>query len=314
MKRKIGASRVAIVRAKGAEAAWKLALARTLRASIGLDLTVTDLHQDRRSVAELLEMPPDQALIAMLAGPAEGLGMIALSPDIMAGLIEMQTMRRVIPNAAPPRKPTRTDAAMTCGLIDAALTDLDAGLEQDEDLVWAGGFRYASFLEDPRPLGLLLEDQPYRVLRADLSLEGGAKTGSILLALPADGRGPRPKPVNPVEGAGAGLMFTAALSEQIRSAEAVLTAVLARVSLPLQMVLSLKPGDPVVLGTAVLDQIDLEGINGVRLAGGKLGQNRGMRAVRMMETAAPAARVVVKPAAAASGDVHQPQSLRPTGS
>ena len=58
-------------------------------------------------------------------------------------------------HAASPRKPTRTDAAMVAGLIDAALAGLEQALLQEADLVWAGGFRYASFLDDARPIGLL---------------------------------------------------------------------------------------------------------------------------------------------------------------
>lgn len=288
-----------------------MALARSARNAIGLDLVVSSLRQDRRSLAEMLEMVPERALIAMLNGPREGLGLLVMSPVVMAGLIEQQTLGRISPQPALPRKPTRTDAAMICGLLDSALTDLEAALETEDDLTWAGGFRYASFLDDPRPLGLLLEDMPYRVLQAELSLAGGVKSGPILLALPADGRGRRPKPAPKPADRGASDLFSAALRGQVEASDAVLMAVIARVTLPLQMVLGLQPGDPVILGTAALDQVDLEAINGIRVAGGKLGQNRGMRAVRMMENTAPAARVVLKPTAAQPA-VAAPQ-MRATG-
>jgi flagellar motor switch protein FliM len=109
----------------------------------------------------------------------------------------MQTMGRISPQPPVPRKPTRTDAAMVAGFVDSALQDLELSLASDADLIWAGGFRYASYLDDPRPLGLLLEDVPYRVLAAEVSLSRGAKAGQVLLALPAEGRGKRPSAPRP---------------------------------------------------------------------------------------------------------------------
>ena len=113
----------------------------------------------RRSLAELLELPPDRALLAILDGPDAGLGLMMLSPAVLSALIEVQTIGRV--SAQPPaaRKPTRTDAAMVAGVIDRALGELDTVLAEEADLIWAGGFRYASFLEDARPLGRAVVDR-----------------------------------------------------------------------------------------------------------------------------------------------------------
>src|SRR5690606_32291969 len=100
---------------------------------------------------------PDRALIVMLEGPKDGLGLLVLSPEVLAGILEMQMVGKVSP--APPlsRRPTRTDAAMVSGLIDRAMGGLESELLQSDDLIWTSGFRYASFLEDARPLALLLE-------------------------------------------------------------------------------------------------------------------------------------------------------------
>ena len=54
----------------------------------------------RRSLAELLELPPDRALLALLDGPQAGLGLMVMSPEVMGALIEMQTTGGV--SAAPP--------------------------------------------------------------------------------------------------------------------------------------------------------------------------------------------------------------------
>lgn len=278
----------------GADRAWRLALARAANDIIALPLDVSRLSVHRRSLAELLELAPERALIAVLEGPAEGLGILMLSPPVLSAMIEMQTMGRVSSIPPPVRKPTRTDASMVADLIDRALQELEGGLESDPDLIWAGGFRYASFLDDPRPLGLLLEEEHYRVLQAELRLGNGAKSGAVLLALPAEGRGRAPKPAPTATPAPvAAALFTKALSDQVMRTEADLAAVLHRFTVPLSFVMALKAGDLVPLSTAALDRIVLQGLDGRPLATGRLGQNRGMRAVRL----APQATGEVAPAA-----------------
>jgi len=292
IRRKLSAARKSddISGEQGAPAAWKLVIARAARDSIGLELAVSTQKASRNSLSELLEMPPERAMIIILEGPCEGLGLLILSPEVLSALIEMQTVGHVVKAAPLPRRPTKTDAAMVADLVDAALIGFETMLDGNDDLAWAGQFRYGTFLEDARPLGLLLEDIPYRVMQSEVSLASGVKTGSILLALPACGKVTKPQAEVP-NTAAATLVFKAAMSEQILGSDATLNGVLARVTLPLQAILNFRPGDPIALGTSALDRIDLEGVDGCRVAGGKLGQNRGMRAIRLMAEAAPAARI-----------------------
>jgi flagellar motor switch protein FliM len=266
----------------GADRAWRLALARSARDLMKLPLDVVSLTLERRSVGELLELPPERALIGVLEGPQQTMGLWVACPTVLSALIEVQTLGRVSTAPAVPRKPTRTDAAMVAEFADAALKMLESSLAEEPDLIWAGGFRYASFLDDPRPLGLLLEDEPYRVLRAEVSLAGGAKSGTILMALPAEGRGSLPvlraevtAEIDP------GPIFTAQLADRVNGADSQMEAVLARLTLPISVMLALQSGEILPLPLAALDRITLEGIDGRRLAMGKLGQNRGMRAVRL---------------------------------
>lgn len=280
--RKVARARAVVAEGgPGADRAWRLALARAARDQLKLEMDVTGLALDRHSLTELLDLPPHRALIAVLEGPKDGLGLLVISPDALAGMIEQQTIGRVTAQAAMPRKPTRTDAAMVAGLIDAALSGLERLLAEEGDLVWAGGFRYASFLDDPRPLGLLLDDTAYRVLRAQVSLGLGAKTGEVLLALPAAGRGQGPQ--RPAAAQDPGPDFAVCMAETLGGADCVLEAVLTRVSLPLATVMRLAVGEVVMLPVAALARIGLQTIDGVRLAEGKLGQNRGMRALRLTQ-------------------------------
>ena len=284
IRRKIAASKALLAEGgPGADRAWRLALARAARDQLRMSVEVTALALKRCSLAELLELPPKQALIAVLQGPAEGMGLLILTPPVFTAMIEAQTLGKVSTTALASRKPTRTDAAMVAPTLDAALEGLEQALAQEADLHWAGGFRYASFLDDPRPLGLLLDDTDYRVLTAELSLGLGARQGTILLALPADGKGAMPAPQTPgAESAvQSGLAFAQALADQVDAVSCVLDAVVSRVSLPLARVMALKVGEVISLPRAAIDRICFEGLDGRALAEGRLGQNRGMRAIRL---------------------------------
>lgn len=302
IRRKLAAARAAAAEGgPGADRGWRLALARAARDVMKLPLDVTALRLTRGALAELLELPAERALFAVLEGPGEGMGLLSLAPAVLQGLIEVQTLGRVQSAPAAARRPTRTDAAMVAGLIDAALTGLEQTLAQEADLVWAGGFRYASFLDDPRPLGLLLDDCTYRILRAEVALAGGARSGEVILALPAEGRGALPDlaAAAPAEDDG-GPAFTHALADRVAAAPAVLQGVMARLVLPLSAVMALRPGEVLALPAAALDRISLEGIDGRRAGEGKLGQNRGMRALRLTvgSGAEPAAATPPQQAAA----------------
>jgi flagellar motor switch protein FliM len=270
--------------APGADRGWRLALARAARNGLGLDLEFRRMTIFRRSLTELLEMPPERALLALLDGPEAGLGLLILTPPVLSAFIEIQTIGRVSAQGAATRKPTRTDAAMVAGVIDAALAEMEAVLADEADLIWAGGFRYASFLEDARPLGLLLEEETYRVLVAEVALAGGAKTGEVILALPAHGRGMRPTADAEAAADLAGPQFAAALGAQVMQADCLLQAVMARISLPLHQVMALTEGEVLPLAGATLDAVQLETLDGRRVAAGRLGQNRGMRALKIGAT------------------------------
>jgi flagellar motor switch protein FliM len=265
----------------GADRAFRFGLGKAARDALKIQLDVEKLLIERRSAAELVELLPDFALIAILDGPAQEQGAMILSQAIVAGFIEAQTIGRVRGQDLPPRKPTRTDGAMVAGVIDAALATLEQALTENADIVWAGGFRCVSFLEDPRPLPVVLDDAPLRVLTADISLSGGLRKGKIYLALPEVGHLPLPtkKKQHAVDDRGPACEVD--LQERVDGASVQLNAVLARLSLPMADVLALVAGMIVPLQDAVVDVISLEGTDGRCVAFGKLGQNRGMRALRL---------------------------------
>ncbi|MFC3087602.1 FliM/FliN family flagellar motor switch protein [Tabrizicola soli] len=285
IRRKIDRARPAQAEgAPGADRGWRLALARAARDAMGLELDFTRMSIGRYSLAELPELAPDRVLVALLDGPRGALGVLMLGPEVTSTLIEMQTLGRLTATPAAARKPTRIDAAMVAGLIDRALAGLDEALMEEADLAWAGGFRYASFLEEVRPLGLMLEDEAYRVLSAEVSLGGGRRSGQVLLVLPAQGRGERPATLAPAA-EGEAPLFSAALSAQVMAADCRLDAVIGRMTLPIRQIMALRAGDVLPMLQASVDSVGLETMAGRKVASGRLGQHRGMRALKLSDTA-----------------------------
>lgn len=256
---------------------WATVLRRAVSGAIGIDFAVETASASTLRSDEIAEALPDLALLARLDGPATGL--LALGPDLVAAMLEMRTLGRISPRPSGDRRATRTDAALVADVIDAGLAGLDAARPPGEPGL-EPGLRFGAHLPDPRQARLLFDDDDdrLRVLSLTLTLPGGTRGGRVVLVLPVAER-----PAAQVERAAAERTFAADLVEQIGAAPAVLDAVVARITLPLAEVLALAPGDWLRLGTASVDRIDLQGLDGVRRHGARLGQNRGMRAVRLTE-------------------------------
>ena len=260
--------------------ALRVGLAKAAQDCLRMPLIVDQVAERRVSLTELLDELQDRALFAVLNGPGEGLGLVALSPQVLSAVVEMQTMGRVSNGEPLDRRPTRTDATMAVGFIDQMMIEFETALADEMDVIWAGGFRYASFLNDQRPLGLLLDDTVYRVFRIEVDIALGAKRGHILLVLPASGRG------NPPERTGAAIPDPAVqwarnLEQAVMATPTELEAVLHRITVPLSAVMGLRAGDMIPLPMAAVERLKLEGLGGRKLAGGRLGQSRGYRAIRL---------------------------------
>jgi flagellar motor switch protein FliM len=253
-----------------------------------LPVAVTEAVEVRASLADLPERLVERALLAVRVGPGGGLALVALSPEVLTTLIEMQTTKRIGAAEVAPRRPTRTDAAMSVRFIDRVMEELGLLLAADPAIVWAGGFRYGSFLDDPRPLCLLLEDTVYRVLRLTLDLGAeGARRGTLLFAVPAEGRGTMPQPAAGAAAAGAEAAapgpadWAGRMERAVLGARAGIDAVLDRVSLPLSAVMAFAPGTVLPITAGALAGVRIEGQGRRLLATGRLGQCQGNLALRL---------------------------------
>lgn len=281
------------------EKALGLAMARVSDRLLTLAVTARETSQATRSLAELLDELPENGLIAVLEGPQEAQGVMVLEAALLAALVEQQTAGGLSPRAGAgaSRRPTRTDAALCADWIDAVLGALGEGFAEAPEASWLTGFGFSCHLPDARPLGLMLEDEPYRVLSFALDLASGARQGAGKLILPAAGRGARPHPAHP-PGPGPAPGPAAAperpdwgarMQAQLMEAEVTLRAVLHRGERSIEQILALQPGALIALPEAGLDGLRLEAGDGHVVARGKLGQSGGLRAVRLSDGAREAA-------------------------
>lgn len=268
----------------GPERAIGLAIARAAQDRLGLEIDMREAVESRASLAELPELIEEMSLLLMIEGPGEAMGLVVLPGPTLSAIVEIQTTGRVARNVPPPRKPTRMDVAMTVDLVDAILAGIERELARTGEDSWASGFRYASCLDDTRPIGLLMEDVSYRVWSLRLMIgPQGMREGGMLWIVPEQGRAPVALPQQPVAAPQPqdDETWSQRLEQAVMGSQAELEAVLHRVSMPLSEVMALKPGMDVPLPPDALTRLHLEA-GGRVVAVARLGQRQGMRAVRLV--------------------------------
>ncbi|MDB6453452.1 FliM/FliN family flagellar motor C-terminal domain-containing protein [Falsirhodobacter sp. 20TX0035] len=270
----------------GAVRAWRQALPRALLEAVGLDVVVTAATVEPVGPADLPALVPDHALILSLHDEGGARGAILLSAELTACIVGMQMTGR-IPTDTAARRPTRIDATLCSGAMDAALEALGAGVTADADR-WAAGFRSDTFLPDVEALILALSADDLRVMHSKVVLAGAASGGraaSLWLILPARAAMP--------EAQAEDTAFRADLAEQVLGSETLLHAVLCQFTAPLSAVMQLRVGETIPLPRASLEEVRLETAAGQGVGQGRLGQNRGMRALRLMTEERPRSAEVV---------------------
>lgn len=279
------------------------ALARAADRVHGLPLFFDEVKVGDCLLAELPEILPDRAVLSVVQGPGDALGVMGLSPGLLAALIEMQALGRISARPAPERRPTRTDGAICADFVSACLAELAAEAPAGGELPSLAGWRYGSFVEDARPLGLLLEDVAYRRVEVQLRAgPAGQRDGRIVLMLPAQpgsapdaGQVPGLAPpaalpagnaAQPTAGAPLSPPPPGPMASALQDTPLVLQGVLCRRSISLGELRALTPGAIIALPRGALDMAVLETSSGQPLLRGRLGEIDGQHALRILRPSA----------------------------
>ena len=211
--------------------ALRLAIARAADEIFDMALTVSQIRLDHLSQEQALAAFQDDRLLMVLDGPNGAIGAASVDLSILSGLIEMQTMGKVVGGASGSRQPTQTDAALVAPLLDASLRGFVENLAGEAEAAWAEGVRFGARVESRRMLALLVEAADFHLFRMEVALGDGAREGHIVIALPDMPRTeerPRRARTSTARPGGRTLGQGALLA-----AEAPLTAVLHRIRMPL---------------------------------------------------------------------------------
>ena len=260
-------------------AALRVAFGRMCSDCPGLDGVVQDIAISEGSLSEVLDLADPGMFLALLDGPEDRIGLLLACPAVLASMIEAQTTGRVDHAPAPQRKPTRTDAALLSPLVDAFLGRMEQRCADLPQAAQVAGFAYGSFLDDPRPLALMLEEGMFSILQFQVALGFGARTGHWTVILPV--------PVTLAsddqcaDGPGREDDWAARMQATVAASPVLVDAVLCRMKITLTEALRLRPGDVLRVPETALETLSLEGIGPVPLAVGRLGQARGQRAARL---------------------------------
>ncbi len=261
--------------------ALRLALAKASDKLFDLALTVTMVEQQVCAHAKLQKDAGDDGLLVLLDGAGGKRGALKVDIQVLAALIEVQTMGMVRRGAADPRPVTPTDAAIVAPLVDGMLNGFDEQLKAAVPEYDIQAFRFGDMIEDARTMALALEAPDYDVYRLTLDMGEGAKIGVLTLMLPQ-----RAQPRAEDRRAGPAEADHFNLEKSALEAPVALDTVLARIKMPLKKVCELAPGMRLPIDGESLIRVELVASGGQVVSKGCIGQIKGWRAVRLSQTGA----------------------------
>ena len=279
--------------------ALRLSMARAASDLFDMALAVSGGKQARVRPDDLTDVLSDDDMLCVLDCPGGLTGAAAISLPLVGALIQQQTMGRVLDRPTQPRAFTDTDAALAAPLIEGLLTRACELAEDGGDQDTFRTIRFGARGEDARSVLLGLRAKRYRTFTLTLDIALGLHQAQMILVLP--------EPVQDVE-EGAITPETTTVKTGAKSpllaAETELTAILARIHLPVSKMNALQVGDTLPLPRDRLDDTALVTVTDQVVARGKLGQMNGHRAVRLMD-APPVPKI-------ASPDRFEPQATANT--
>ncbi len=252
-------------------------LARSFGRAVSLSAPLVseepDVQRKTATLPELLDSIDPDAFVTMIDS-GEGYPALAIiEQEGFATVIEAMTIGRLGSRAPATRRPTTTDAALLGELLDATFRGLGA-----EDPCSA--IRCGRPVQDHRLLPVLMDEVSYDIVTLNTTLVSGGVTRGmvIMLALPRAASGDEDDPVAVEE---AKKDWTDAMEDAVMASPANLRAELGRVTLPLSEVMKLGVGSTLTLPLSNLEEVKLVALDGATHAIGRLGQTRGMRAIRL---------------------------------
>ncbi|KPA23334.1 Surface presentation of antigens (SPOA) [Shimia sp. SK013] len=269
-------------RSMSPEKAIRLGMALSAQNGMGLACEVTKVQRGKVSHETLVGMLDSDCLLAVLEGENGARAALAIDLQVLSGLVEHQTLGRVLPSPASPRPATLVDAALVTPVIEDTLARFVSLLNTDEAPKWLQHYKFGAVTDDTRTLSLSLKAHDFHFMMLDVTLDGGAKAGTIGLAFPDFELDVE----EPEEVQGEDTKSDSFQAKLLR-ARATLTGVVGRLNMSIGEMQALQVGQIVPLSSDAMKETTLETSDGARVTEVSLGQINGMRAVRLVEAIIP---------------------------
>ncbi len=263
------------------EKAMSLGMALSAQNGLGLACEVTRVRRSLVSHETLVGMLDSDSLLAILEGENGARAALAIDMQVLSGFVECQTLGRVLPQPAGNRVPTLVDAALVTPFVEDTLARFVTLLNVDAPPEWLQHYKFGAVTEDTRTLSLSLKAFEYQFFLMDIALEGGVRKGTFGIAFPMF------EAVDIVEPSEAVSDEKVPSESGVMRANVKLSAVVGRLQMPIGEVQTLKIGQLLALPAELTQETTLEGVDGTRVTGVRLGQINGMRAVRLVGSFAP---------------------------
>ncbi|WP_371168129.1 FliM/FliN family flagellar motor switch protein [Aliiroseovarius sp. 2305UL8-7] len=243
----------------------------------GLVLAAETITQQRCVRGALRELLPERGLLALVEGPESRFGLIAVDHELVAALIEIQTIGRLLDAVAVERSATKTDATMCADFIDRVLECLEGALAEAglPEVSAISGYRFAVRLDDLRAAHMALDDIPYRCFQTSFKLGDGSRSGGFTMLLPFDTEPAHDTQEKAIAATGQ------SAPEVVLTSATELHAVLHQTRMSLADVTGLEEGMIVTLPRAALGAVSLVDLSGRTVARCRLGRAQGNRALRI---------------------------------
>lgn len=264
-------------------------LCRAAELGLNLPLSVSEVQEIEFTRDSLLAAVEGDSLLVILDHAEGAIGLVVLDLQMVASLVEVQTLGQVAAHPASGRQLTRTDAAVAMPLIDGTLAGFDRLLIEEGTQSGFSGFHFGAWVKDNRALAAQLPDGAYTCFRLATNIGAGERAGYMMLALPTVEVPPEAAP--PKGTAGKSTVRSEVLEAPVR-----LETVLHRLELSLDEIGELKPGDTLPLPLRAFNDIKVLSSDRKPVATGVLGQIDGYRAIRLAGVGQPR---IGAPAAAA---------------
>lgn len=269
---------------------FRQAAIRAADRGASLPLVVLGVEMTQSTLDNLVSGLDPSHLLVMIGAGAGPEAVMALDPEIVAALIEMQTVGRLVPQPVPRRDPTTADLAMAEPFAHHLLAELRAEAEDPALARVLAGAGVLGRFANRHAVALALADGRYRIIRLTLDFGQPERQAGLMLALPWRAP-PAPAAASPVSDPA----WSAALVRTVMEAPCRIDAILHRRTLTLGDVESFTVGQLLPLPGVTVASVRLEGPGGAFVGPGKLGQMGGMRAVRLATPRPPLLEEMLPP-------------------